>query len=340
MKKNWRTFGFCKAVGTLIWLVPLPWVSARPPEPMIVYEVGQPQQDIWTWHLYTMDTNGGNVRQLTNNPWMDIRPDWSPDGTRIVFHSEGSLALINCYGANFQKLPTEERASPVDPDWSPDGSQIVFSAAVWIDAHDWHWDIFVLNLATGVVRNLTNHPKLDEHPSWSPDGKWIVFASNRDPGFWAAPDRLSADLYIMDAEGNQLRNLTQTQAHEMLPAWSPDGTQVAFTKTINGFTSELYVISVQGNREDLLTNFNKKVGSLCWSSDNQHLVFSLNIPGKGEDIYRIDRNGKNLRQLTNSDPGVIASDPSWFSPDLGVSSVGKHPTRWGEIKQQDRQEAK
>ncbi len=339
MKKKWHMFWFCQTVGTLMWMLPLSWVSARPPEPTIVYQVTQQQGDNWTWHLYTMDINGGSVRQLTDNPW-DIRPDWSPDGTRIVFHSEGTLALINCDGTHFQRIPTWEKASPIDPDWSPDGSHVVFSAAAWVDAHDWHWDIFVLNLATGIIRNLTNHPRSDEHPSWSPDGKWIVFASNRDPNFWAAPDALTADLYIMDADGNQLRNLTQTQTHEMLPAWSPDGAQIAFIKSIDGVTSELYVMSVESKREHRLTNLNKPLMSLCWSPDSQQIAFSVHMPDHTEDIYRIDRDGKNLRQLTHMDAGRIARSPSWFGESLVVSPIGKHPATWGDIKQVDQPKAK
>ena len=339
MKRNWRTFWLCKAVSTLIWLVPLSWVSARPPEPMIVYQVGQPQQDIWTWHLYTMDINGGNVRQLTNNPWSDLRPDWSPDGTRIVFHSGQTLALINCDGTHFQRLPTGEKTSPVDPDWSPDGSQIVFSAAVWIDAHDWHWDIFVLNLATGIVRNLTNQPRRDEHPSWSPDGQWITFSSNRDPLFWLKDGNgvaigATSDIYIIDAQGNRLRNLTQTEANEEFPTWSPDGKSIAFARD---WDLDLYVMEVENRRTRRLTDLDGWVWSPSWSSDSQQIVFSLLRPAElNGDIYVIDADGENLHQLTHNGFNVSARSPSWFSPGLGGSPAGLKHTSWGEIKQDDK----
>ena len=76
-----------------------------------------------------MEIDGSNVRQLTNNPWHNAHPDWSPDGTKIAFYSGWNLVVMDWDGSNFQKLPIPPKASlPEDPDWSPDGKKIAFSA--------------------------------------------------------------------------------------------------------------------------------------------------------------------------------------------------------------------
>jgi TolB protein len=317
----------------LLLLVPLLSAFARPSQPTIVFQSTRRAWPNQEWDIYTMDLSGGNVRQLTKNPGHDADPDWSPDGTKIAFFSRSNLALMDCDGNNFHLLMTNT-ALPANPDWSPDGTKLAFSAGLVNDRRD----IFVLKLATGEVRQLTNHPRNDDTPSWSPDGRWIVFESNRDPQFWELePDGhlgAIADLYIMDAEGNNLRNLTQTKVHEMMPAWSPDGTQIAFSVARSDLTNDLYVVNGDGSRRRQLTTFpNSFVLDPSWSPDNQFIIFDSSDrrkPEEGEAIYIIDRDGGNLRQFPRL--GLRDTHPSWFGDSLAVSPRGKQTTTWGNIK--------
>ena len=306
--------------------------SARPPRPTIVYTFGRMGG---VFNLYTMEIDGSNIRQLTHGQREDS-PDWSPDGTRIVFYSDGQLTTIECDDGNIQILPTGAAFLPQKPDWSPDETQIAFHAQAA------NTDIFVLSLTNGKIRNLTNHPRRDEHPTWSEDGKLIAFISNRDPKFWlkdanGKPIGATSDIYIMDVEGNNLTNLTQTQANEEFPAWSPDGTHLAFAHAVNGHQYELYVIDVNSRRTRRLTDFKKdSVRYSSWSADSQQIVFSLaQLNARRSDIYIIDRDGNNLRQLTHNDFGVIADTPSWFGSSLDISPVGLRHTTWGAVKRKE-----
>jgi len=307
--------------------------TARPPHPMIAYRLGPLGGP---FHLYTMDIDGSDVRQLTDAPEFSYF-DWSPDGTRLVLASfQGWLATIGCDGSSLQPLPLGAIAFPAAPAWSPDGTEIAFQGV----AAGQNVDIFVLTLTSGNVRKLTDHGRNDEHPTWSPDGKWIAFTSNRDPNFWLHDLNgeligLTRDIYLMDTDGNHLQNLTQHPADDHFPAWSPDGRQIAFVRRGLDTQPHIHLLDVSGGSIRRLTNFNKdKVHHVGWSPDSQQLIFDLrNTEEVRSDIYVMDRQGNKLRQLTHSDPGILANSPSWFGIGLNVSPVGLKQTVWGEVKQ-------
>ncbi len=153
---------------------------------------------------------------------------WSPDGKRITYYaavlrSDGPngfwVCAIDADGSNLEVLVSEpEGELHAEPHWSPDGKKIVFreeeSGCSQVGAGTCDYDVYVYDLETQELTNVTDNPALDIEPTWSPDGEWIVFASNRDdPNF---------DLYVVRPDGSDLRRLLDDpDAKDSYPGWVP-----------------------------------------------------------------------------------------------------------------------
>ena len=135
----------------------------------------------------------------------------------------------------------------------------------------------------------------------------IAFISTRDD---------NAEIYVMDTDGTDTVRLTKHSVIDSYPAWSPDGTKIAFTSNRrNGATHEIYIMDADGKRPVRLTKNNQPVPaydeSPSWSPDGRKIAFASNREGNSE-IYVMDTNGKNIVQLTRTLAREVT--PSW-SPD-------------------------
>jgi hypothetical protein len=150
--------------------------------------------------LWLVNADGSDQHQLTA-PGRD--PDWSPDGTKLAYGGLHNQVLIA--NADGSDATVVTRGS--DPAWSPDGSElaVVDQGGIWVVSTDGHDRRRVI--ADGVA------------PDWAPDGKRLVFARGE----------YADQVWIANADGTALRRLVADGGEPASPAWSPDGTEIAFT---------------------------------------------------------------------------------------------------------------
>jgi TolB protein len=167
-------------------------------------------------------------------------------------------------------------------------------------------EIYVVNLAGGEPRRLTNSNANDWLPDWSPDGTRIAFTSNRRQG--------SYDLWGMDGSGGGLKSLVTTDAWDEYARWAPDGRRLALSTTAltQGIAnSEIFVRRPEGSLQQR-TNSTAEDQWPDWSPDGR-IVYTEGFKGSSEwDLYVMNGDGSN-RQVWMGGP-TCDVQPTW-SPD-------------------------
>ena len=125
-------------------------------------------------------------------------------------------------------------------------------------------------------------------PAWSRDGRTIVFVSWRDG---------NGEVYAMNADASEPRNLTQHPAKDARPAWSPDGRRIAFVSRRDG-NSEVYVMNADGSGKRNLTRNRASDDYPTWSPDGRRLAFLRGPDFYSYQLYVVNADGSGLRRLT------------------------------------------
>ena len=204
--------------------------------------------DANTANIYVMNAAGTDRQRLTTTPpsqGRDFQATWAPDGSSLAFVStrdgDGGYELyrMNANGTAQTRLTnTNPEADDWQPSVSPDG-KIAFASDRDNTLYE-AYDLYVLDPDTGEVSRLTFDGDPDENffrhdslnPVWSPDGTRIAFDSTRSG---------NREVWVINADGSGLTNVSNHPAQDYEPAWSPDGTQITFT---SGRAGELDVWAV------------------------------------------------------------------------------------------------
>ena len=195
--------------------------------------------------VYVMDRAGNGKRALTDNDLRENSPAWSPDGAQIAFTRQGPAGqgsptdvdvwVMNADGSGERNLTGDLDGSSGGAEWSPDGTRIVFEHG---------GDIWMMDVDGSGKRNLTPDAAMDAFPDWSPDGKKLAFASYRQYKPY--------EIYTMNLDGTGVINVTKTRyVNEAEPAWSPNGTRIAYRKDSvianGGTTTEIRTKNADGS---------------------------------------------------------------------------------------------
>jgi len=180
--------------------------------------------------IFVMNADGTGVTQLTTTQVAVLDQFPIAFGKQITFNrfEDGSywIYIMNADGTGLTRLP--QTAGGVYPAPSPKGGRIAFSRG---------GDIYLVDVTTGGLTNLTNSPVSEQDPAYSPSGKQIAFARSGSDG----------GIFVMNDDGTAVTRITTntSNAHDTKPRWSPDGKRIAFTSTRDG-SYGIYTINADG----------------------------------------------------------------------------------------------
>ena len=282
--------------------------------------------------LHVVNADGSGLTSLA--PTFGVAA-WSPDGARIAVSRFGpeappDIAVINADGTGETLLAATPRWD-LSPAWSPDGTRIAFLSQI-----DVHVALYVVNADGSGLTELADAEQafLSEFPSppaWAPDGSMIAFVGPGEPDDAGPRSSPTSDVWVVRADGSDLRQVTDLPGAVAGPIWSPDGTRLAFTHELFGdmgaWSTALYVVNPDGTGLTALTGLELSPGleqdatrpavpdpdatavrsAPTWSPDGTSLAFVSNW-GLGV----IGEDGGELAVHPVGD--LYVSEPVW-SPD-------------------------
>ena len=303
------------------------------------------------YNIYLQDTNGENLRLLTNHPTNEKDVTWSPDGRFLAYTSnqDGTykIYVLDTRTGEHRRL-TDLHEREWTPAWSPDGKWIAFVSGnhefipgvkIEITTHIYKADINGEHLVQLTDRGT------NVGPAWSPDNQRIAFVS-----YHRGDERKG--IYVMDADGRRLRRINDKEVQALDGiiqsecAWSPDGEQIAFSMVVpREDRMHLCVIDIDGKNFRQLTQgpptFGNKDGvrlpeirQPAWSPNGKWIAYVYENTFGNADIYVIDAMGNGRGKPLVKDGGRDLS-PAWVPEGfLSVSPTAeKQTTLWGRLKQ-------
>src|ERR1035437_4721221 len=303
---------------------------------------GHPYSEIWI-----RDIASGAATRLGRDGNGASSPRWSPDGKWIAFFGKvgdsSGVAVARADGSESRLLATTHGTNSVNPvagaalSWSPDGTRLAFVSSTpgpeasangdpmvitryaykptasegltrFNDNRRLH--IFVVDVATGRVRQLTTGNRNEHSIDWSPSGREIAYASNPAPD----PDRdFNYDIFAVNVESGAIRTIIGSRSVEYQPVWSPDGKMIAYLGTKRELTSSettmedthVWVANADGtNRREIGAAIDDRQGAPRWAPDGKALYSVVSSHGFSQ-LYRIPLDGTRPALLVGN--GAVGS---------------------------------
>ena len=276
------------------------------------------QADNPFYQIYMLDLETGDIDRLSAGVGKTTCAWLHPDGRRALF-------------ASTQFDPEAKRKMQAEIEFRASGQTRRYS---W--DYDPSFDIVATDIEAGGYTRLTTEQGYDAEGAYSPDGSKIVFASNRrayatelseedrerlerDPSYFM-------ELYVMDADGSNVRRLTDAPGYDGGPFWSADGSKITWRRfSEDGARAEIYTMNADGSGGQRLTD----LGVLSWAPyfhpSGEYLIFATNLHGFANfELYLVDAAGRVSRCES---PTARASTACRPSARTGAGSAGPRTPR-------------
>ena len=276
---------------------PIATTPAATDGPWITYGWASGRTDYALW-LMRPDGSGAHPLLKAGSP-NAYHPDWSPDGTRIVYETQGpkaiDLTITDVDGSKVTVLVDRNAECGTEcgdvrfPAWSHDGSSIAFVRYDVTGNTLLGSELEVIEIATGKRRVVYTAAPLTalKYPRWSPDDASIVFESMVYPDDRAdAVEGLRSSISVVDAAATNgtAREVTPSNMWATYPDWQPDGDLIVFsTYDLAEFQatdepSNLYTVRADGSGMTQITTYGRaqeRATGPTWTPDGQRIIFTL-----------------------------------------------------------------
>ena len=215
--------------------------------------------------LWVVPPDGGEARSLMQDRKLVKRPRWSPDASTILYQANvdgrDELRLFDLETRSDRALG-QERWVDRYPDWHPDGERIVFSSS----RHGSGFDIWEMDLPTGLAWRLTRLPGNETEPSWSADGRSLVYVHERD-GVWSI---------MLRRRGQADDVIVSSETRLAAPSWRPDGSLITYLRKADGeWSVSMTILSDPPLDRPMIREEDVFVAPVAWL-DRQQLLYTAN----------------------------------------------------------------
>jgi Tol biopolymer transport system component len=253
---------------------------------------------------------------------------WSPDGRSLLYTDDGMPYMTDASGSEPQVLDTgctEPCWGHESPMFSNDGTALVFVRGV-AGTDESSSSIAILDLASGQIVELNSTaPKGGALPNWSPDRRHIVFTRFGSKEVNGPFEPTMSAAFVVDADGQNLRQISPATLDAEYARWSPDGSRILFTSPTEG-GADIYTMATDGSDVRRLTTDGVSIGA-SWTPDGR--ILFIRKDSAADDVpvafWTMDGDGGNAAELIPATvTGAVHADPLW-QPTGGSAVV---PPPW------------
>ena len=304
---------------------------------------GRPYSQLWIMNV----AEGKSIRIGSDND-RGYGPTWSANSKWMAFQGsiegKSGIFIVQPNGAGLRFLSVREGTNSPLPStgeslaWSPDSRRIAFVSSTPGPEGDLHGDpvvitrylykpdfsegnshfndnrrlhIFIADVSSGSVQQLTQGNHYEHSIDWSPDGQELLFVSNREPN---EDQFFNYDIFAIKVADGTIRRLTATENAEYRPRWSPDGKAIVYQATKRGLTdlettmedTHIWIMNADGsNRRELGRTIDNRQGAPSWSRDGKSVFFTVQERGSTK-LYTVPITGGAPQALVDERGSVGA----------------------------------